>query len=344
MPFESRQNVHSPHCSQRSHAMHPMLALSLRAVVRSLRRAASKSTAVNRRSAAAIWALSLPSLPRAVKGSRFVGLDWALWPNVRHGGTSMFGSHSPLVSIALFATTVWLAPSVAQASPKPQGEHSRVARVVRPRPCSKRAVEVVAGKESATVALARCDGSASPEGVDQVSLLVRPSGIARPKESLATLSKVRGPELAPGIRRVDPRLVERLELVADHFHKSGQSPRILLAPVAPSSQSTGGRRGTTHSLDFRMESVTGEALASFCKTLPDATCESSPHGTFVRLELRGSGVAHVADADPLAPTPERSTATPLMMPAQSGGKLAPLPAMSRPAAGSLNTSDSRRFL
>jgi hypothetical protein len=90
--------------------------------------------------------------------------------------------------------------------------------------------------------------------------------------------------------------------------------------------------------------VTGEALASFCKTLPDAACESSPRGTFVRLELRGAEVGHVAEAGPPAPA-ERSPSAPAMAPAESGAKLAPLPGMDRPAAaGSLKTSDSQRFL
>jgi hypothetical protein len=256
----------------------------------------------------------------------------------------MPGSHLSFVVVALFASALWLAPSEAQASSKPGGKGARIARVVSPRPCSKRAVEVVAGKESATFALAKCDGSASPEGVDQISLLARPSGMARPKESLTALGKVRGSELAPGIRRVDPRLVEKLELVADHFHKTGQLAHIVLAPGASSSQPSGSHRGMARSMDFRIESVTGEALASFCKTLPDAACESSPRGTFVRLELRGSDVGHVADAGLAAPS-ERTPATPGLAPVESGGKLAPLPGMDRPAtAGSLKTSDSQRFL
>jgi hypothetical protein len=161
---------------------------------------------------------------------------------------------------------------------------------------------------------------------------------------LTALGKVRGPELAPGIRRVDPRLVEKLELVADHFHKTGQPAHIVLAPGASFSQPTGSHRSMARSIDFRIESVSGEALASFCKTLPDAACESSPRGTFVRLELRSSDAGHAADGGPAAST-ERTPSTPALAPAEPGGKLAPLPGMDRPAtAGSLKTGDSQRFL
>jgi hypothetical protein len=256
----------------------------------------------------------------------------------------MLGSHSSIAALTLAALTTCLTATPAQASPKQGTKSPRIARVVPQRPCSKRAVEVIAGKESATFALAKCDGSASPEGVDQISLLARPSGVSRPKEPLSVLGKVRGSELAAGIRRVDPRLVERLELVVDHFRKGGQPEHIVLAPGAASSSASAGHRGLARSLDFRVDGVTGEALASFCKTLPETACTSSPRGPMVRMEVR-SVASRVADVDPPAQPSQPGSVTTEPVYGGSGGKLAPLPASDHPAAvGAVKPGDDSRFL
>jgi hypothetical protein len=253
----------------------------------------------------------------------------------------MFGSHSSLVAVSVTALALWLTPSAAQAAPK----HRRVrtARVVSEHPCSKAAVEVVAGKESRTFAFAKCDGTASPEGVDEISLLARPSGVSRPKESMASLGKTHGAELAPGIRRVDPRLVEKLELVVDQFRKPGQAEHMVLAPGASVSPSSGGHRTMAKTIDFRIQGVTGEAVAAFCKTLPDAACGSSPRGAFVRMEVRGAGNAHVVDADPSAQQPGPAPAAPPST--EPRGKLIPLPDANRAAAASMiKPADPEHFL
>jgi hypothetical protein len=255
----------------------------------------------------------------------------------------MFGSHSSLVAVSLTALALWLTPSPAQAAQKHR-RGARTARVVSEHPCSKPAVEIMAGKESATFALAKCDGSASPEGVDQISLLARPSGVSRPKESLAALGKTRGAELAPGIRRLDPRLVEKLELVVDQFRKVGQAEHMVLAPGVSASQPSGGRRSMARTLDFRIEGVSGEALGAFCKTLPDAACKSSSRSAFVRMELRGSGIGHAVDADPAVP-PQGSGVAAAPPSTEPRGKLAPLPDADRPAAASMvKPADSEHFL
>jgi hypothetical protein len=243
----------------------------------------------------------------------------------------MLGSNSSLVAVSLTALALLVTPAEAQASPKHRAKGARVARVVSQHPCSKRPVEVISGKESATFALAKCDGTASPEGVDQISLLARPSGVARPKEPLAVLASTHGVELAPGIRRLDPRLVEKLELVVDQFRKAGRSEHLVLAPGVSSSPASGSHRGMARTIDFRIQGVKGDAIASFCKTVPDAACGSSPHGPFVRMELRDIGANSATDADPAAPVqPGSATAAPGTTVA--GGRLAPLPSSDRPAA------------
>src|SRR5580704_11675390 len=138
----------------------------------------------------------------------------------------------------LLVLVALLVPSVAQAEPR-SAKPLRTARVhkpdaKKPHTCLKAPVEVVAGSESATFSLSKCDGTAAPLAVDQLSILARPASAAKPKQSLEALGQTHGSEVAPGIRRVDPRLVERLELAVEHFHgadatgKSAQPPRVLL--------------------------------------------------------------------------------------------------------------------
>ncbi len=253
----------------------------------------------------------------------------------------MFGPYSSFLGMSLAALAISLTPAEANASPR---RHARSARVAAQRSCSKRVVEILAGKESGTFALARCDGSASAEGVDQLSLLARPNGVSRPKASLATLEKVQGPDLAPGIRRVDPRLVEKLELVAEQFRKPGESEHIVLGPGGMATPSAGSPRTTVRTLDFRVEGVSGRAVTSFCKALPDTDCAPSPRGAFVRMGIHAASEAHVADADPLTPAPAGADLSPPAS-SQRTGKLAPLPGTARlPAASAVKPADSERFL
>jgi hypothetical protein len=107
---------------------------------------------------------------------------------------------------------------------------------------------------------------------------------------------VRGPELAPGVRRIDSRLVERLELVVDHFRKEGQSARVVvISGYRP--RNSGSYHGAARALDFRIEGIRNEALVTFCKTLGDTGCGYYPNGAFVHMDVRAPGTGHVAWVD-----------------------------------------------
>ena len=155
----------------------------------------------------------------------------------------MLGSNSSLVAVSLTALALLVTPAEAQASPKHRAKGARVARVVSQHPCSKRPVEVISGKESATFALAKCDGSASPEGVDQI-FVARTSewsreaqgAIGRARKHARSGARARHPP-----RR--PRLVEKLELVVDQFRMAGRSEHLVLAPGVSSSPASGSHPG-----------------------------------------------------------------------------------------------------
>ena len=231
-----------------------------------------------------------------------------------------------VVSAALLAST---AASAAPPKGEHKGEHKteRTARVQKaePRTCTKPVVEVTAGADSATFALTRCDGSLAPQAVEQLSILARPASAAKPKSPLDKLAHGKGPDVAPGIRRIDPRLVQRLELAVEHFAKSVQAPHVqLISGYRP--KSAGSFHQTGRALDFRIDGVTNEALVAFCKTLPDTGCGYYPNSLFVHMDVRDAGAGHVSWIDVSKPgeAPRYVTAWPL--PAQDGAKLPALPA------------------
>jgi len=164
------------------------------------------------------------------------------------------------------------------------------------RPCVKPPVEVVAAGEAATVSLARCDGAAYRAGVDELSILARPAGVEKPTQSLAELGKVRGPEIAPGIKRMDVRLVERMELVLDHFRQAGATPRVEIVSAVRAGPKSA-FHGAGRAIDFRVAGVDSQAVVNYCKTLPDTGCGLYPTGGFAHLDVRSPGTGKVSWID-----------------------------------------------
>ncbi len=220
----------------------------------------------------------------------------AVCTNVRYGGLSMPGSQLSYVSLSFAAALACvLTPALAIASPA-SPTPARTDRDARAKPCAKAPVEVVAGADRATFPLAACDGGALRSGVDEFSILARPATAAKPTEPLPALAKSNGTELAPGVRRVDSRLVERLQLVVDHFATENQPARVvLLSGYRP--RGSGSYHSTGRAIDFRIEGVKNDTLAAFCKTLPDTGCGLYPNDVFVHMDVRNSGTGHVAWVD-----------------------------------------------
>jgi Bacterial protein of unknown function (DUF882) len=223
----------------------------------------------------------------------------------------MFGSRPSFAAFSVSALTFVLVPSMASASTRSErsGRVQRTARALDSHACTKPSVEIVAGSESATFPLERCDGATIPANVDKLSILARPAGTPKPKEPLT--GKPRGAEVAPGVRRIDARLAERLELVAEHFRKEGESTRIVL--VAPKSRSAGSYHASGRAIDFRIEGADNDAVAAFCKTVQDTGCGYYPNGGFVHIDVRDSGAGHVSwiDISKAGEAPKYVTAWPL---------------------------------
>jgi hypothetical protein len=232
----------------------------------------------------------------------------------------------PFVALALL-----LVPAAASAAPPAPSHHhakpARTARVLKPTPpktCLKTAVEIVAGGESSTFSLAKCDGEPAPLAIDQLSILARPGGAAKPKVTVDVLAKSHGTEVSPGIRRIDPRLLERLEKAIDHFRKPDQPAKVLLVS-GYRPKSAGSYHQSGRALDFRIDGVENEALVAFCKTLPDTGCGYYPNSSFVHIDVRNAGAGHVAWIDVSKPGDPPKYVSSWPHPGEDASKLPALP-------------------
>ncbi len=167
-------------------------------------------------------------------------------------------------------------------------------------PCNKEPVEVVRGPEVERFALTKCDGSIAPLAVEHLSIMIRPGGAARPTAPIAELAKKPGPELAHGIRRVDTRLIERLQHVVDHFSKP-TAPAKLLVISGYRPASIGSMHSAGRAIDFRVDGVRNEDVVAFCKTLSDTGCGFYPNSSFVHIDVRDAGAGHVSWIDVSGP-------------------------------------------
>ena len=238
----------------------------------------------------------------------------------------MFSTRPSFMAFSVTALALALAPSMASASTHAdEGQRvHRTARITDSDPSredhdaadhacrhAKPPVEIVAGGESASLSLERCDGQPIPASVDKLSILARPASASKPKEPLAA-GKAHGTEVAPGIRRLDPRLAERLQLVADHFRKDGETTKIVLV-AGSKSRNAGSYHASGRAIDFRIDGADDEAVAAFCKTVQDTGCGFYPNGGFVHMDVRDTGTGHVAwiDISKAGEAPKYGTAWPL---------------------------------
>jgi uncharacterized protein DUF882 len=248
-----------------------------------------------------------------------------------------------LTSFVAVALASFLVPTIAAAdpaattpgtSPGKSSKPHRTAHVQKSeaRTCTKPPVEIVAGGESATMALTRCDGKPAPLAVEHLSVLARPGGSARPKITVEAMAKVHGNEVAPGVRRIDARLVERLEQAVEHFRKPGQPAKVsIVSGYRP--RSAGSFHQSGRALDLRIEGVTNEALVAFCKTLPDTGCGYYPNSLFVHMDVRDHGAGHVSWIDVSKPgeAPKYVSSWPQTGAADDASKLPALPMDEQPS-------------
>jgi hypothetical protein len=119
-------------------------------------------------------------------------------------------------------------------------------------------------------------------------------------------------------KNIEARVVERLQILVDHFTKDGKVPRVeLVTGHAPSASSL---HAQGKAIDFRIVGVPSEAVLAYCHTLSDVGCglyspvddvassdtvrtgrtsaraahPKSADGTFVHMDVRPSGSGKLA--------------------------------------------------
>ena len=180
--------------------------------------------------------------------------------------------------------------------------------------CFHEPVEIVRGAEVDKFALQRCEGGLAPFALERLSIVLRPSQVARPvldvtstgkAESLSSKAKTQKADkkddvLPASVKRVDPGLVERLDLLATHFKKPGSNVRVsVVSGYRP--MSTGSLHSHGRAMDIRIEGVQNEELVAFCKTIPDTGCGYYPNSSFVHVDVRDPGAGHVSWIDASGP-------------------------------------------
>jgi len=167
-------------------------------------------------------------------------------------------------------------------------------------PCLHEPVTVMRGTEQERFTLTRCDGTPLPDAVDRLSILARPESAAKPAAPIQDLVKVHGANVSAGIKRVDPKLLERLQAFADHF-SAGQHAITMHVISGYRPTSAGSFHATAQALDFRVDGVRNEELVAFCKTLQDTGCGYYPNSSFIHLDVRSPGTGHVSWIDASGP-------------------------------------------
>ncbi|WP_394837379.1 DUF882 domain-containing protein [Pendulispora rubella] len=166
-------------------------------------------------------------------------------------------------------------------------------------PCFHDSVTVMHFAEEDTFPLTKCDGSVAHLAVERLSVLARPGSAPKPQVDPTELANAKGDKIATGIRRIDPKLVERIQTIVDHFSKGKHARLQVISGYRPAS--AGSYHATGRALDMRLDGVSNEALVAFCKTLPDTGCGYYPNSSFIHIDVRQPGTGHVGWIDASGP-------------------------------------------
>ena len=166
-------------------------------------------------------------------------------------------------------------------------------------PCFHDSVTVMHFAEEDTFPLTKCDGGVAHLAVERLSVLARPGSAPKPQVDPTDLANVKGDKIATGIRRIDPKLVERIQTIVDHFSKGKHARLQVISGYRPAS--AGSYHATGRALDLRLDGISNEAMVAFCKTLPDTGCGYYPNSSFIHIDVRQPGTGHVAWIDASGP-------------------------------------------
>jgi hypothetical protein len=168
--------------------------------------------------------------------------------------------------------------------------------------CTRDAINIGrASGESEHFALTRCNGKPAEHALEKLSVLLRPYSVEKPASIPVATGKETGHDLRtgeflPGIRLADAGLLSRIQAVATQFPGKRLT---LISGYRPGS--SGSFHKGARAADLRVEGVTNDELASFCRSLVDTGCGYYPNSSFVHIDARPKGTGHVYWIDASAP-------------------------------------------
>jgi hypothetical protein len=179
-------------------------------------------------------------------------------------------------------------PSATEAAPPTEA----AALPAEPR-CST-PVEIVrvgdGSGEHAALSLLDCSGHADSTSLRELSLLGRPSRVARPSTAMLEAHEADTNWVGPRIRRLHAGLLDRLRAIADHF--PGHVIEIVSA-YRPDARD-GSRHRLGRAIDLRVRDVAVSELDAFLRTIEGTGVGLYPTTDFVHVDVR-SRSAHWID-------------------------------------------------
>jgi len=128
--------------------------------------------------------------------------------------------------------------------------------------------------------LVGCDGEPSPDALDELSLIARPAKLPRPEPE-----EIEDPPsgfVAPGIIRLHPGLLRRLQALASRFPGRRM---VVVSGYRPDAR-PGSRHRHGRALDIRVGGTPRSEVSATARDLPDTGVGYYPNSVFTHIDVR----------------------------------------------------------
>lgn len=137
-------------------------------------------------------------------------------------------------------------------------------------------------REAKALSFALCDGTPNLAALDEFSVHVRPRGARLPRAGATLRRSEREGFVARDIRRFDPRVLSRLQDVAERWPER----RIVVVSAYRPGSRVGSRHHHAQAIDIRVEGVHRAEVAEFARALPETGVGFYPASTFTHIDVR----------------------------------------------------------
>lgn len=137
-------------------------------------------------------------------------------------------------------------------------------------------------REAKELSLALCDGAPNLAVLDEFSVHVRPRGARIPRPGATLRRNEQEGFVGRDIRRFDPRVLSRLQEVAERW----PDKRIIVVSAYRPGARVGSRHHHAQAIDIRVEGVHRAEVAEFARALPETGVGFYPASTFTHIDVR----------------------------------------------------------